>query len=236
MSIANIRASDYECCTNLTEPGSPDSASFSLYEQFLRRELPRRVRRELESRIEERLNPIEEGLRGELVEIVRDLQLQLFEMYKSATASQSRTVELEADQTLLPPFLPGAGEVGENTTSAEAIATRQEQEPLEVEEEQALDVIATSGQYDVVFDLGPLEAFHAPPYIDPDNLVRLDGFGGLVWDFSTTNAASGSYDPNVNATLWGIDDSGYGSLDGGPSGNEWASWDKNGNGEPTRQP
>ncbi|KAK5652662.1 hypothetical protein OQA88_10256 [Cercophora sp. LCS_1] len=64
-------------------PGSPED-EFVRYEQFLRRELPGRVRQELETRIDERLNPIEEGLRDELVEIVRDMQLQLFELYKAS--------------------------------------------------------------------------------------------------------------------------------------------------------
>lgn len=48
------------------------------YEEFLRRELPRRVRGELEVRIEQELSPVEESLKRQLVDIVRDMQQTLF--------------------------------------------------------------------------------------------------------------------------------------------------------------
>lgn len=48
------------------------------YEDFLRRELPRRVRGELEVRIEQELMPVEESLKRQLVDIVRDMQQRLF--------------------------------------------------------------------------------------------------------------------------------------------------------------
>lgn len=48
------------------------------YEEFLRRELPRRVRGELEVRIEQELSPVEESLKRQLVDIVRDMQQSLF--------------------------------------------------------------------------------------------------------------------------------------------------------------
>jgi hypothetical protein len=60
--------------------GSPE---FSRYEQFLRQELPVRVRQQLEVRIDQYLNPVEENLKNELVAIVRDMQIQLFDLYKS---------------------------------------------------------------------------------------------------------------------------------------------------------
>ncbi|KAH7304168.1 hypothetical protein B0I35DRAFT_414647 [Stachybotrys elegans] len=76
-------------------PQNPDlngfPSAFSQYEQFLRQELPSRVRQELEVRIRERLNPIEEGLRGELVDIVRDMQLQLFNIYRASRATPNTT-------------------------------------------------------------------------------------------------------------------------------------------------
>lgn len=54
-------------------PGSPAS-DITRYEEFLRRELPRRVRGELEVRIEHELGPVEESLKHQLVDIVRDMQ------------------------------------------------------------------------------------------------------------------------------------------------------------------
>lgn len=58
-------------------PGSPAS-DIARYEEFLRRELPRRVRGELEVRIEQELSPVEESLKRQLVDIVRDMQQRLF--------------------------------------------------------------------------------------------------------------------------------------------------------------
>ncbi|KAL1866466.1 hypothetical protein Daus18300_006701 [Diaporthe australafricana] len=62
---------------------SPSSAAgpasdIAHYEEFLRRELPRRVRGELEVRIEQELSPVEESLKRQLVDIVRDMQQRLF--------------------------------------------------------------------------------------------------------------------------------------------------------------
>lgn len=50
------------------------------------------MRQQLEIRIEEELEPVEEHLRAQLVEIVRDMQLQLFDLYKA-----SRTDKPQAD-------------------------------------------------------------------------------------------------------------------------------------------
>ncbi|KAK1990637.1 hypothetical protein LX36DRAFT_754048 [Colletotrichum falcatum] len=66
--------------------GSPES-EFSRYEQFLRRELPSQVQRRLEVCIEERLSPVEEGLRSELVDIIRDAQIHLFDAYRALRSS-----------------------------------------------------------------------------------------------------------------------------------------------------
>ncbi|KAF2790459.1 hypothetical protein K505DRAFT_364699 [Melanomma pulvis-pyrius CBS 109.77] len=57
------------------------SNELARYEQFLRRELPPAVRRELESAVEREFSPLEERLKSQLIEIVRDLQLQLFQSY-----------------------------------------------------------------------------------------------------------------------------------------------------------
>ena len=50
------------------------------------------MRQELALRIEQRLNPIEEALRGELLDIFQDLQVQLFQIYRS-----SRTAPTQGD-------------------------------------------------------------------------------------------------------------------------------------------
>lgn len=54
------------------------------YENFLRHEMPDRVRHQLELRIDEALNPLEETLRGQIVDIVRDVQLELFQSFRAS--------------------------------------------------------------------------------------------------------------------------------------------------------
>lgn len=67
---------------------SAERSELARYEQFLRQELPSCVRRELETRIEEALYPLEESLRGQLVDIARDLQLRLFQAYMATRKAE----------------------------------------------------------------------------------------------------------------------------------------------------
>jgi hypothetical protein len=55
---------------------------FNQYERYLRRELPRAVRRRLEEAVAQFSEPYESQLRGQLVDIVRDTQSQLFRAYR----------------------------------------------------------------------------------------------------------------------------------------------------------
>ncbi|KAG8167489.1 hypothetical protein KVR01_003178 [Diaporthe batatas] len=81
-------------------PSSPAS-DITRYEEFLRRELPRRVRSELEVRIEHELSPVEESLKHQLVDIVRDMQQRLFADFRKlqgdGTTQTETTVELETE-------------------------------------------------------------------------------------------------------------------------------------------
>jgi hypothetical protein len=70
------------------------SAEFARYEEFLRRELPPLVRNKLVARIDEVLDPIEETLKSELVDIVHDLQLQLFRTYQQQSQASRETTGL----------------------------------------------------------------------------------------------------------------------------------------------
>ena len=55
---------------------------FDRYERYLRRELPRVVRQRLEIAASEFSGPLENRLRGQLIDIVRDSQSQLFQQYR----------------------------------------------------------------------------------------------------------------------------------------------------------
>jgi len=65
-------------------------SEFAKYEHFLGTELPLRVRQQLETRIEAALNLKEEfqTLRSQIIEIVRDTQLELFKLYRTGSSNQ----------------------------------------------------------------------------------------------------------------------------------------------------
>ncbi|KAI1123194.1 hypothetical protein F5Y10DRAFT_252291 [Nemania abortiva] len=79
---SDIPSPYYEFQT-LSDPGHPLDL-MTEYEAYLQRELPPRVREQLEIRIEQALNPVEEALRVQIVEVVRDMQLELFRSFRSS--------------------------------------------------------------------------------------------------------------------------------------------------------
>lgn len=80
------------------QQGKPEASNeLAQYEQYLRRELPPAVRRELEIAVKKEFSPLEERLKSQLINIVRDLQLQLFQSY-----TQSRRV-VASDAPVLDP-------------------------------------------------------------------------------------------------------------------------------------
>lgn len=81
------------------EVPSGQSSELVLYEDFMRRELAKRVRAELESRLEQQWIPIEESLKGQLVEISRDIQLKLLDEFKMLRQKTSPSADgLEVDE------------------------------------------------------------------------------------------------------------------------------------------
>jgi len=99
---------DYEYEQGAETDQATSPSEIARYEQYLRRELPNRVRQALETRIDEALNPIEERLRDQIVEIVRDSQLHLFERYKSSRTQALRDLPgMEAPPTLDESPAPG---------------------------------------------------------------------------------------------------------------------------------
>lgn len=148
---------DYEYNTSDVEQGGSPS-KFVLYEQFLRRELPSRVRQELEIRIEEALSPVEEGLQSQLVDIVRDTQRQLFEIYES---SRSMTRPASASDANLQDGPHGA------QLTAPQITTHEQHYPGNMMT-NSLDLGDTLQAYQPI-----------PPYLED-----FDVFQGEMFDFS----------------------------------------------------
>ncbi|KAH6972918.1 hypothetical protein BKA56DRAFT_593014 [Ilyonectria sp. MPI-CAGE-AT-0026] len=79
---------EYHKSAQIQQPDAVES-EFAKYEQFLGAELPSRVRQQLEIRIEAALNPLDEfkTLKGKIIDIVRDTQLQLFKLYKTGSSN-----------------------------------------------------------------------------------------------------------------------------------------------------
>ncbi|KAG4436548.1 hypothetical protein IFR05_007986 [Cadophora sp. M221] len=65
---------------------SPDSRELADYEEYCRRELPRRVRAALEEIVNTESQPMEESIRNQLMSIIRDCQDRVFSSYRSSSA------------------------------------------------------------------------------------------------------------------------------------------------------
>jgi len=63
-------------------PGSPDSRDLANYEDYMRRELPRLVRTNIEDVVRRDMQPLEAALIGNLVGIIQDCQDRLFRGYR----------------------------------------------------------------------------------------------------------------------------------------------------------
>ncbi|KAI8266541.1 hypothetical protein K4K58_009625 [Colletotrichum sp. SAR11_239] len=61
------------------------------YEDYLRRELPTQVRRQLEKEVEQQLSFVEEGMKQKVIEIARNLQLSLFKSYQQIETQETDT-------------------------------------------------------------------------------------------------------------------------------------------------
>lgn len=137
------------------------------YEQYLRRELPPAVRLKLEIQIEQAFENIEEKLRGQLVEIARDAQLQLFESY----------IELRH------PHLP-RGPVAATTETQD-----QERQRSQDADNTNAGLVALNGPNEATLEpiLDHLASYEAPPLMD--NLWNY-GLNGVLFDLqdcSTSN-------------------------------------------------
>lgn len=66
---------------------SPDSRQLAYYEDYCRRELPRTVRAALEEIVHNESQPIEESIRNQLINIIRDCQDRVFSNYRSSSAA-----------------------------------------------------------------------------------------------------------------------------------------------------
>lgn len=75
---------DYDLTLEQKTDNFPGSTGFARYEEFLSRELPRHVRKELELAMDSELEPIEDRLKSRLVDIVRSCQEKLFRMYQES--------------------------------------------------------------------------------------------------------------------------------------------------------
>jgi hypothetical protein len=70
---------------------SPDSRALADYEEYCRRELPRDFRAALEEIVHNESQPIEESIRSQLMNIIRDCQDRVFSRYRASATSAIRT-------------------------------------------------------------------------------------------------------------------------------------------------
>jgi hypothetical protein len=73
------------------------------YDRYLRLELPRRIRNQLESTILGASEPLESQLRRQLVDIVRNVQSQISREYQLLNEPHTPTPETQLNQTVVEP-------------------------------------------------------------------------------------------------------------------------------------
>lgn len=184
---------DYEYPESGVAVGSSPQTEFARYEQFLRRELPTQVQGQLELFIEERLNPIEESLRSELVSIIRDTQIHLFNTYRSLRSS---TTDAVGAQT--------AANVGTDAERADSGNTNSREEPRPMEMPGVED---------------NLQTFYQPPLTDGS--WSFGAFDGLLFDFSEMPPGSVDLDSGYwSVSPADADEKGKGAESSGSAGLE----------------
>ncbi|KAL5116031.1 hypothetical protein ACEQ8H_006042 [Pleosporales sp. CAS-2024a] len=78
-----------ESVSDLVENHSPKAPELKQFDAFMRRELPRKVRKALELAMESRIGPVEETLKKELENIVRDCHETLTRSFLEAAQSMA---------------------------------------------------------------------------------------------------------------------------------------------------
>ncbi|CZR55765.1 uncharacterized protein PAC_05653 [Phialocephala subalpina] len=107
-------------------PGSPDARDLANYEDYMRRELPRLVRTNIEDVVRRDMQPLEAALIGNLVGIIQDCQDRLFRGYRQmrgegtdasvspAVPSLSFSPSFDGSQTSNAPNLQGQSQLLES--------------------------------------------------------------------------------------------------------------------------
>lgn len=152
------------------------------YEQFLRRELPAAVRRELEVAAEAELTPMEERLKSRLIDIVRDVQLQLFQAYAHSRGVPKAPAHSEViDSTHADSIVEGAHGPGSmHPELMNELASFEPAPPIETADLDSFDAI--------LFKFDDLENFDDSAY----GSFFDTGFPGSDWGDSQQRF----YDPN----------------------------------------
>ncbi|KAF3022087.1 hypothetical protein E8E14_013622 [Neopestalotiopsis sp. 37M] len=96
--------SPYYNYASFQDPGHPTDLMVE-YDRYLRREMPDRIRHQLGILIEGALNPVEETLRAQIPEIVREIQNALFESFRTSIGITRRNSHSD----------PGPVDTGGNT-------------------------------------------------------------------------------------------------------------------------
>ena len=136
---------------------SPDSQQLSNYEEFSRQALPRFFRAALEEAIDKNTQPIEEKLKSQLVDMIRDCQDRVFSTYRSRFPSN--TTATPAASMLLNPrlstFSPDPNSEGQANLDTQGVGLQLDQ-PSDIlgtffHEAPAPNSLDQPSEFDLVF-------------------------------------------------------------------------------------
>lgn len=161
---------------------SSGSIEFSNYEQYSRQELPRVFRGALEAIVNEQAQPIEDGLRRRLVDMIQECQNHVFSTYRSRQSSHTIS-------SPIPSFPPEI----ESLFSFEPPSTNREQNQNST---NSLDMLQN--------------LYQEPPYQTQLQSTFVPDIGGD--DFTEEAQRNSSSDSGYMSDILGIFDSGSNSM------------------------
>lgn len=184
---------------NGTESGGPGpSSDMARYDEFMSRELPRRVRKALELRIEQEFSPVEESLKRQLPDIVRGLYQALSEDFRSSLkANPLPKEEIGEDQEPGTTKLTGDGDVkGKGKMVASAVTLQPLMEAPDTLGEVVVDEAPVCDNYCITSQpidvCRPLQPFFVESLAGLDSWMCGVGQGPRDWSWPDSEYLPGA--------------------------------------------
>ncbi|KAL8365206.1 hypothetical protein RB595_004149 [Gaeumannomyces hyphopodioides] len=158
------------------------------FEDYLRRELPPLVRRQLEQEVDRELSFVEEGLKRRVINMVQGLQLTLFQSYRKL--EESEAAQPEAAGPALAASAGSAPNLNGESNSEKSLLSDQTDPAVQVASPapQPMELGHSAGPFD---ELGAWDNVQSHPYVAADDFDFLSSSALLADSYSILASDSG---------------------------------------------